>query len=151
MNFVPATITNDQLELPFVTLDLSPEWKSAVEDRQLLIAGIRPGAFDDAKVIEPSKAERGVTFDVRIDVSEWLGNEQYAFVPYSAPAEITAQLAQLASELDSEQLRTQICVELDPSSRVRPGETARIWLDPSKIHLFDPATGDNLTRTNAHV
>ena len=79
-------------------------------------------------------------------MTEWLGNEQYAFVPYEAPVDITAQLAQLASELDSEHMRTQICVELDPLSRVSPGDTARVWLDTGRIHLFDPASGDNLTR-----
>ena len=63
-----------------------------------------------------------------------------------APGDITAQLAQLANDLDSEQLRTQICVELDPTSRVRPGEKAEIWLDTTRIHLFDPRSGDNLTR-----
>ena len=50
------------------------------------------------------------------------------------------------NDLDSEQLRTQICVELDPTSRVRPGEKAEIWLDTTRIHLFDPRTGENLTR-----
>jgi multiple sugar transport system ATP-binding protein len=38
-------------------------------------------------------------------------------------------------------------VELDPLSRVRPGDKAHIWLDTSRIHLFDPQSGDNLTRT----
>ena len=54
--------------------------------------------------------------------------------------------AELASELDSEQLRHQICVELDPLSRVRSGDKATLWLDAERIHLFDPHSGDNLTR-----
>ena len=63
-----------------------------------------------------------------------------------APADIAATLAELQSELDSEQVRTQMCVELDPMSRVRDGDTATLWLDPSRMHLFDPASGENLTR-----
>ena len=55
-------------------------------------------------------------------------------------------MAELASELDSEQLRTQICVELDPLSRVRSGDKATLWLDSERLHLFDPQSGDNLTR-----
>jgi multiple sugar transport system ATP-binding protein len=70
-------------------------------------------------------------------------------VPFEAPAEIVTQLAELASELDSEQMRTQICVELDPLSRVRNGDKATLWLDAERIHLFDPQSGDNLTRTAA--
>jgi multiple sugar transport system ATP-binding protein len=96
--------------------------------------------------VDASKKSRGVTFDVTIDVTEWLGNEQYAFVPFEAPAEIVSQLAELANDLDSEQMRTQICVELDPLSRVRNGDKATLWLDSERMHLFDPGSGDNVTR-----
>ncbi|HEY5856427.1 MAG TPA: ABC transporter, partial [Aldersonia sp.] len=68
------------------------------------------------------------------------------FVPYEAPPEIASKLAELESELDSEQMRTQMVVALDPMSRVSEGDTATLWLDPSRIHLFDPKSGDNLTR-----
>ena len=112
----------------------------------MFIAGIRPGSFEDASLVESHKVEKGVTFDVTVDVTEWLGNEQYAFVPYEAPPEIASKLAELESELDSEQMRTQMVVELDPMSRVSEGDTATLWLDPSRIHLFDPTSGDNLTR-----
>jgi multiple sugar transport system ATP-binding protein len=147
MNFVPAAVRNGQLEPPFVSIPIRPEWQSVTEPGNVYIAGIRPGSFEDAALLDTDKAERGVTCEVSIDVTEWLGNEQYAFVPYDAPNEITAQLEQLATDLDSEQLRTQICVELDPMSQVRPRDTATLWLDTSRIHLFDPKTGDNLTRT----
>ncbi|AQA04237.1 ABC transporter [Mycobacterium sp. MS1601] len=147
MNFVPASVRGDQLELPFVTIPMRPEWKSVTEEGKVYIAGIRPGSFEDASLVDADKANRGVSFDVDIEMTEWLGNEQYAFVPFEAPDEITSHLAQLASELDSEQLRTQLCVELDPLSRVRSGDKATLWLDTSRLHLFDPQTGGNLTRT----
>jgi multiple sugar transport system ATP-binding protein len=148
MNFVPARVSGDKIELPFVTIPLRDEWRDSVEDGKVYIAGIRPGAFEDAEFVDAGKKSRGVSFDVTIDVTEWLGNEQYAFVPFEAPAEITAQLAELATELDSEQMRTQICVELDPLSRVRNGDKASLWLDAQQMHLFDPASGDNLTRVS---
>ncbi len=147
MNFVPARIRGDQLELPFVSVPLRSEWHRLGGDDTVFIAGIRPGSFEDATLVDADKASRGVRFAVDVDVTEWLGNEQYAFVQYEAPADISAQLAQLANDLDSEQLRTQICVELDPMSRVAPGSTADIWLDTGQIHLFDPRTGENLTST----
>jgi multiple sugar transport system ATP-binding protein len=145
MNFVPAAVRNGNLELPFVSIPIRPEWQQVAEDGRVFIAGIRPGSFEDTEFVDNEKSQHGVTFDVSVDVTEWLGNEQYAFVPYEAPADITAQLAQLASELDSEQMRTQICVELDPMSQVRSGDTAKIWLDTGRIHLFDPQSGENLT------
>jgi len=147
MNFVPATVRNNQLELPFLTIPMRPEWETITASGKVYIAGIRPGSFEDASLVDSDKVNRGVTFDVDIDVTEWLGNEQYAFVSYEAPAEITTQLERLASDLDSEQLRTQICVEVDPLSRVRNGDNATLWLDTSRLHLFDPQTGGNLTRT----
>jgi len=149
MNFVPARVNGDSIELPFVTIPLRDEWRDKIEDGKIYIAGVRPGAFEDAEFVDAGKKSRGVTFDVTIDVTEWLGNEQYAFVPFEAPAEIVSQLAELANDLDSEQMRTQICVELDPLSRVRNGDEATLWLDAERIHLFDPASGDNLTRVQA--
>lgn len=138
----------DQLELPFVTIPLRDEWRGAVTDGTLYIAGIRPGAFEDAEFVDDDKRSRGVTFDVTVDMVEWLGNEQYAFVPFDATPEIKDQLAELAKDLDSEQLRTQLCVELDPLSRVRIGDKATLWLDAERLHLFDPQSGENLTRTS---
>ncbi|KKF01954.1 ABC transporter ATP-binding protein [Mycolicibacterium obuense] len=148
MNFVPARVRGDQLELPFVTIPLRDEWRGAVTDGTLYIAGIRPGAFEDAEFVDDDKRSRGVTFDVTVDMVEWLGNEQYAFVPFDATPEIKDQLAELAKDLDSEQLRTQLCVELDPLSRVRIGDKATLWLDAERLHLFDPQSGENLTRTS---
>ncbi|GJF09462.1 ABC transporter ATP-binding protein [Mycolicibacterium cyprinidarum] len=146
MNFMPARVRGNDIELPFATIPLRDEWRGAVEDGKLYIAGIRPGAFDDAEFVDTDKRSRGVSFDVTIDVTEWLGNEQYAFVPVEATSEIEAQLTELASELDSEQLRSQLCVELDPLSPVRSGDEATLWLDAERLHLFDPHSGDNLTR-----
>ena len=31
-------------------------------------------------------------------------------------------------------------------STARPGVPARLWVDTTRIHLFDPETGENLTR-----
>ncbi len=148
MNFVPARVTGDDIELPFVTIPLRDEWRESIQDGKVYIAGIRPGAFEDAEFVDASKKSRGVTFDVTIDVMEWLGNEQYAFVPYESSSEIGGHLAELAKDLDLEQLRPQLCVELDPLSKVRTGDKATLWLDAERLHLFDPQSGDNLTRVS---
>ncbi|MGD9622842.1 MAG: ABC transporter ATP-binding protein [Mycolicibacterium sp.] len=152
MNFVPARVRGTEIELPFVTIPMRDEWRAALKDGKdgaVYIAGIRPGAFEDAEFVDADKRSRGVTFDATIDVTEWLGNEQYAFVPFEASPEIGARLTELAKDLDSEQLRSQLCVELDPQSQVRPGDKATLWLDAERLHLFDPHTGDNLTRAVA--
>ena len=70
---------------------------------------------------------------------------QYAYIPFEAPAEIERQLAELAAELDTEQVRTQIVASLDASSHVAEGGDMDLWFEPSRMHLFDPPTGDILT------
>ena len=77
--------------------------------------------------------------------------ELYAYVPYEAPAEIANQLRELQRELDSEQMRTQLIIALDPSSEIRAGGRADLWFDTERIHVFDPATGENLTASPTPV
>ncbi|MGH8868536.1 MAG: ABC transporter ATP-binding protein [Actinomycetes bacterium] len=148
MNFLPARVSGARLELPFVTVDLPPEMRQAVGDRDLLIAGVRPERFEDAGLVDAQKRGSGAVFSAHVDVIEWLGNEQYAYIPYEAPPEIHRQLSELERELDSEQLRDQIIVSIDAASRIREAAEAEFWFDPRRMHLFDPATGDNLTRTD---
>jgi multiple sugar transport system ATP-binding protein len=146
MNFIPGRLTGGQLETPFGTHPVKSDRMKRVGDRELVILGIRPQDFEDSSLLSDEKRQRGQTFKATIDVSEWLGNELYAYVPYEAPAEVTQQLRELERELDSEQLRTQLVVALDPTSRVRPGSKADLWFDTERVHVFDPATGENLTR-----
>jgi multiple sugar transport system ATP-binding protein len=145
MNFMPATVTGDKVELPFVTVDLPEHARDGrIPEDTLLIAGIRPEHFQDVGA-DPARAGDGATFRATIDVVEWLGNEAFGYIPYDAPPEVEAQLEQLAKDLDSEALRTQIIVALDSSSRIRDGEEAELHVDSSRMHLFEPGTGDNLT------
>ena len=146
MNFVPATVEGRTVTLPFVTFDLPQEVADALQDNQLLIAGIRPEHFEDASLVDDAKMSQGVSFTAHVDVTEWLGNELFAYVPFEAPAEVRDRLKTLARELDSESLRTQLVAAIDPASRINPGDNPNLWFDPSKMHFFDPASGKNLTR-----
>jgi len=145
MNFMPATVKGDKVELPFVTVDLPEHARGGrIPEDTLLIAGIRPEYFEDASVLDPAKAD-GATFRANIDVVEWLGNEAFGYIPYEAPPEVESQLEELAKELDSEALRTQIIVALDSSSRIKDGDEAELHVDSSRMHLFEPGSGENLT------
>src|SRR5262245_38640462 len=107
INLVAATVERGRLHLPFVALELPPDLRAAVGDRQLLVVGIRPEAFEDA-----SQGSPGATFGARVDVTEWLGNQQYAYVPYDAPSG-GGELTELARELGSERLGAQLVVAVD--------------------------------------
>ena len=145
MNFLPATVEGDTVTLPFGTVRVPPEKARRAEGKGLLIAGIRPEHFDDATVVEPHRLAHGSTFRAKVDVTEWLGNEAYAYIPIDLPPEIQTQLTDLERELDMEALRPQLVVSLDAASRIGEGEEAEIFVDARKMHLFDPQSQDNLT------
>jgi len=133
------------VKLPFGTVTISADRAKRAQGKGLLIAGIRPEHFEDAAVMEAGKATPGSTFRTKVDVVEWLGNQAFAYSPFEAPEEVQQQLLQLERDLDGEALHTQLVISLDSSSRVKEGDEAEIWVDSSKIHLFDPASGENLT------
>jgi multiple sugar transport system ATP-binding protein len=145
MNFLPATVKGDAVELPFGTVKIPGSKAEKVADKGLLIAGIRPEDFEDAAVVDRAKMSDGSTFQATVDVTEWLGSEAFAYIPFEAPPEIQAQLQQLEKDLDGEALRTQLVVSLDSASRISSGDKAEIFVDSSKMHLFDPSSGQNLT------
>ena len=151
MNFASATVEDDAVVLPFARVALPKEVCERISGNKLLIAGIRPEHFEDAALIEADDRARGVTFKAHVDVTEWLGSELFAYIPFEAPAEVTDRLKSLARELDSESLRTQLVVSLNTASRIEKGQEAELWFDPTRMHLFDPASGDNLTRDLQHA
>ncbi|HET7754510.1 MAG TPA: sn-glycerol-3-phosphate ABC transporter ATP-binding protein UgpC [Anaeromyxobacteraceae bacterium] len=144
MNFVPATIEDGSVRLPFATARLPGELLQRLPARRLLIAGIRPEHFEDAALVNPAVRPRGTTFDASVDVAEWVGSEQLAYVPYEAPSEVSTSVRSLARELDSEAFRTQLVVSLDAASSIRSGDRAELWFDARRMHFFDPRSGDNL-------
>jgi multiple sugar transport system ATP-binding protein len=145
MNFMPATVEGDSVELPFGKVKLPADKAERARGKGLLIAGVRPEYFEDASAIDASKKAEGSTFRAKVDVVEWLGNEQYAYIPFEAPPEVQAQLAQLERDLDGESLHTQLVVSLDAASQVTEGEEIELYVHAEKMHLFDPASGENLT------
>ncbi|MCL8025792.1 ABC transporter ATP-binding protein [Nocardioides bruguierae] len=149
MNFLPAEVEGTQLKLPFGTVEIGEEKAAKGRDKGLLIAGIRPEHFEDASLSD--KASDGSTFSAPVDFVEWLGHETYAYVPFEAPAEVKERLAELEKDLDGEGLRTQLVVSLDGATTIKQGEDAKLWVDASKIHLFDPSSGENLTVDAEHA
>ena len=97
-------------------------------------------------MVDAATRDRGQTFKATVDVTEWLGDELYAYVPYDAPDDVTKQLKELQRELDSEQMRTQLVVSLHADSSIARGTDTELWFDRDQAHLFDPVTGENLTR-----
>ena len=145
MNFLPAKLDGDKVELPYGTVRIPKEKAERAKGKDLLIAGIRPEDFEDAAVVDDDKLTDGSTFTATVDVVEWLGSEAFAYIPFEAPEGVHKQLEQLERDLDGESLRTQLVVSLDAASSIKEGDEAEIYVDAARMHLFDPETGENLT------
>ncbi len=145
MNFVPGSLEGTTLHLPFVSFELPPDLRDRVGDRAHVMVGIRPERFEDARTVEEGRRDQGISFEAEVDVVEWLGNEQYAYLPYDAPDELESTLDELERDLDSERLRSQLVVALDPHGEIASGDRATLWFEPEALNLFDPESGENLT------
>ncbi len=146
MNFIPGRVRDGAIETPFGDISVTTDRLRRSAGRELVIVGIRPQHFEDASILDAATRARGQTFTAHVDVTEWLGNELYAYVPYDAPHDVTKQLKELQRELDSEQMRTQLIVVLSAESRITDGTVTDLWFGSEQVHIFDPATGENLTQ-----
>jgi len=146
MNFIPGRARDGAIETPFGDIPATTDRLKGSAGRELVILGMRPQHFEDASVLDASTRARGQTFTATVDVTEWLGDQLYAYVPYDAPEDVTQQLKELQRELDSEQMRTQLVIALSAESRIKDGTVTDLWFDSAQAHIFDPATGENLTR-----
>ncbi|GMA40517.1 ABC transporter ATP-binding protein [Mobilicoccus caccae] len=145
MNFLPARVQGNTLSLPFVDVPIGSELAEQVRDRDLVVVGIRPEYFKDASLGDDAPRD-AVRFRAPVDQTEWLGNEQYAYIPYETDAAVQAKLDELDRDLDGEGMRPQMVVNLDGRSRIREGEEADLYFDPRLMHVFDPESGHCYTR-----
>jgi len=145
MNFVHGKVHGDEVELPFATLPLTDELKGAVSDGQEVICGLRPEHFEDAELVGDHLGE-GVTFEAKIDLVESMGSELYAY--FDAGSQEVEKVEQAASEAGLEELAggdtNQVVTRLSPESKAKRGETLKLWVDPDRLLLFDPANGERL-------
>ncbi|KQR12273.1 ABC transporter ATP-binding protein [Cellulomonas sp. Leaf334] len=145
MNFLPGEVDGSTMHLPFADVPISADLASKLGGKDLVIVGIRPEHFEDVNLLEESKVSSGVTFTAPVDVSEWLGSELYAYIPFETNPNVAQTLEELDRDLDGEGLRTQLIVTLGSETKVRDGDDANLWFDPARMMVFDPETGENLT------
>jgi multiple sugar transport system ATP-binding protein len=152
MNFMPGEISGGRLKLPIGEVGLSDlNLKGDGRDGQVIV-GLRPENLEDVEVIGDLKEERGIVFEAEIDLVESLGSDLYAYFHIESAGVQSDQLADIVEESLDEtgagEIREgheQIVARLDPTSKVKRRETAQLWADTSKLHLFDPENGDSLT------
>ena len=150
MNFLPAHLDGDRVQLPMATYPLPEEQRGLFGDGSTeLIAGIRPEHFEDAALVGDD-AGSGCTFSAKIDVIEWMGSELFAYFEVEGSSAASSHLQEIASDLETVEMSAgggaQVVARLDAASKVQRGDDAELWLDARRIVLFDPQTGRNLVR-----
>src|SRR3954462_1130882 len=152
MNFLPSTVENDTLKLPFGEAPVPGELRGKVPTGKEVIAGMRPEHFEDAGVAE-ERGIKGMKFTADVSVVESMGSELYAYFDVKGAAH-TAELDDLAEDAGLSELPGQSGGDapragppLDPTSRAAAGKSIDLVLDTSRLQLFDPNGGRNLTLT----
>jgi multiple sugar transport system ATP-binding protein len=157
MNFMPATVEGDNVRLPFETVRLPAERAQRVRTASgELIAGVRPEDFEDASLVGDA-LDQGTTFRAHIELVESLGSELYAHFTVQTDQQIESQeLRELAEDSGAGDVPAagtsgEIVARLDPESKVKEGQEAELWVNGSKLHLFDSRSGAALTSAAAPV
>jgi multiple sugar transport system ATP-binding protein len=149
MNFMPAEISGGKLRLPFGEVDAGD--LPGGRDEGELIVGIRPENFEDAELVGDLTSERGLVFEAEIDLVESLGSDLYVYFHLESKGVESDQLAELMEERLAEtgaagmrEGQEQVVARLEPTSKVKRGDHAKLWADTAKLHLFDPESGERL-------
>jgi multiple sugar transport system ATP-binding protein len=152
MNFMAGSLEDGKLRTGLGDMPLSARHRQAIEaagaSREVIV-GIRPEHFEDVSMVSADLKPNGLEFNATIDVIESLGSDKFVFFTQElGQAANVAELQELARDsgrADTGGTGETVVARLDPASRVTEGEAARLWVDARKLHVFDPASGRNLT------
>jgi len=150
MNFMPAELSGGRVKLPIGEVDAGEAARGRPDGP--IVAGLRPESFEDAGLIgEDQRRDGGIAFEAEIDLVESLGSDLYAYFHIESEGVESEQLADLVGasldETGAANLREgeeQVVARLDASSEIGRGGKAELWVDTTRLHLFDPDSGDRL-------
>ncbi|MFR9801805.1 ABC transporter ATP-binding protein [Pseudonocardia sp. RS010] len=155
MNFLPARLENDSLRTALGDLALGDRLRQALSASQAerdVIVGIRPEHFEDAALVEEGVRGRGSIFTAQVDVLESMGSDKFVYFTVEEQA-TSAELAELAADAGTADVpggdAGSLVTRLSAASRAAEGHPVEVWVDTSKLQVFDPKNGRNLTTTEA--
>ncbi|GGL03917.1 ABC transporter ATP-binding protein [Streptomyces flaveus] len=151
MNFLNAALEAGVLRSPVGDLPLDDRMRQALERQKApreVIIGLRPEAFEDVALAH-DRDRTGPAFAATVEVLESLGSDVYVYFTAEGGPATTTELEELATDSGlrdtGAQAAQQIVARLDAATRAREGEPVELQVDMAKAHVFDPATGANLT------
>jgi multiple sugar transport system ATP-binding protein len=154
MNFMAGTLEEGKLRIGLGDVPLTGRLRQALEGSPAgreVIVGIRPENFEDASLVSADVRDSGLTFGATIDVVESLGSEKFIyFTRELGQTRDVAELEELARDsgrADTGSTAETVVARLDPATRISEGQDVQLWADVRSLHVFDPATGRNLSLT----
>jgi len=152
MNFLGGTVEENAIRTGIGDIPLTGRLQQALSRSGAVrdvIVGIRPENFEDASTVPSDMSEHGISFRASIDVLESLGSEKYVYFTQETGGVDAAELAELARDSGRAEVGggsgETVVARLDPETRISEGDNAELWVDGRALHVFDPATGKNLT------
>jgi len=152
MNFLSGTLEEGKLRTNLGDFPLTDRLRQEVERAKggrTVIVGVRPENFEDASLVQADVRGHGITFRATIDVVESMGSDVFVYLTQGRESGVTAaeleELAQDSGRADTGGSGSTIVARLDAATQVREGGEAELWVDARAVHVFDPATGRNLT------
>ncbi len=132
---------NDQIEYKGEKL----EELKAFENKEIVM-GIRPEAFEDGNYANANEFSESIK--VSVSLLEQLGSDSYIhFYKDIKPVQTEAIEEILADEGEDISVlgdNTKFIARINPNSTVVEGEEIELKIDPSKLHFFNPESGDAL-------
>ncbi|SIR81744.1 ABC transporter ATP-binding protein [Williamsia sterculiae] len=151
MNFLPGRLTADGVDTAIGTIRV-PDHQRVVDNANRLrgngevLIGLRPEHLEDAALIDSVARGRGQSFDVKVEVLESMGSDNYAYFTVEDARASSSALAELSADAGAELGTGQMIARLSPESTISKGNTATLFFDPAKVAIFDQESGHNLRR-----
>ncbi|TWS23728.1 sn-glycerol-3-phosphate ABC transporter ATP-binding protein UgpC [Tsukamurella sputi] len=152
MNFVPGRLTSVGIDTALgeiLLLDapqLAEKAAAAGNRNGDVVVGIRPEHFEDARLLDPNQRVGGLTFRARVDVLESMGSDKFVHFAVAADDARTDVLGDLnaGQQLPPPAGVDEIVARLSADSTAARGAEVDLYYDPTKIAVFDAASGLNL-------
>ena len=84
MNFLPARESGSGVDTPLGHLELDDRRLQAIAAMTCCWPASVPSTSRTSSLVDDSKRQYGTTFSARVDVTEWLGDSQFAYIPFEA-------------------------------------------------------------------
>ena len=150
MNFVYANVgvNKNSIQLNFGNNQVEYKGEKLAElkafENKEIVMGIRPEAFEDGNYANASEFSESIK--VSVSLLEQLGSDSYIhFYKDIKPVQTEAIEEILADEGEDISVlgdNTKFIARINPNSTVVEGKEIELKIDPSKLHFFDPETGD---------